>query len=115
MLLYQEIGFSKNTSTGSINIECNEDFNFNLKATGRLPRKKDLITAINRLYDEVQNSKEGWNKLNHHTITIKSNSMLGNGKIFRAKNRKDVWHRGYGKMREKFFYEVLRGNYNHPV
>ena len=107
MTVFNEITYDKKIETGKISIQSNEDYNSILRATGRLPRKKDIINALELLYIEL-NKEENANKLDTFIIEIKSKRSCTKKRHW-SKNRKNVWSYKPGMQRENFFKRILDG------
>lgn len=106
MTTFTEITYKKKIETGKISIHANEDYNFVLVAGGKLPRKKDIINAIELLYKELES--KGYDKLNKFFIEIKSKRSQTKKRKWN-KNRRSVWSYKPGAAREEFFKKVING------
>lgn len=106
MAVFTEINYKKKIETGKISIHCNEDYNFVLVAGGRLPRKKDVLRAVDLLYKELDkdNSRE---KLDTFLIEVKSKRSQTKKRKW-SKNRKSVWSNNPGQVREEFYSQLFK-------
>jgi len=104
MATFTEVNYKKKTETGKISILCNQSYNFILNAAGKMPRKKDILKAIDLLYSELES--KGYDKLDTFVIEIKS-KVSSTKKRKWSKNRKSVWSNKPGKASEEFFSKVL--------